>query len=106
MKSDKNILRAGLYVVVILIAGCATSYQDYAAIGDTEESVTLQLGKPAERVVQGDFTGLQYDSSGFQGGRYQRQSYTIIFYGDKLLRQGYGVLKQQEDFPPFLIEKN
>ncbi len=107
MKKHKRSLRiVVLSIAATALAGCATPYQDFAVVGDTEEAIIEQLGKPAERIVKGDFTGVQYSSSGFKDGEYNRQDYTIIFYGNKLFRQGYGLLREQDGFPPLLIDND
>ena len=106
MQQIKSIVFSGVVLLGLAggLAGCAVSYQDYARVGDNEAAVVEKMGKPEKRIVSGDFVGVQYSSHSFENGDLQKQYYVIIFYGDKLFRQGYGQLKQQDQFPPLVID--
>ncbi|MGY0219243.1 hypothetical protein ACWJJH_17965 [Endozoicomonadaceae bacterium StTr2] len=108
MQRIKSIAFSGLVLFGLVggLAGCAVSYQDYAQVGDNEAAVVEKIGKPEKRIVSGDFVGVQYSSRSFESGDLQKQFYVIIFYGDKLYKQGYGQLKQQDQFPPLVIHSD
>ncbi|WP_461534601.1 hypothetical protein [Spongorhabdus nitratireducens] len=106
MQRIKSIAFSGLVLLGLVggISGCAVSYQNYAQVGDNEAAVVEKIGKPEKRIASGDFVGVQYSSRSFESGDLKKQYYVIIFYGDKLFKQGYGQLKQQDQFPPLVID--